>query len=347
VRERLIQTLREVGKGARELQSPDGSRIVVLPHGGRVLGLFGPRSSENFLWTSPALGAVETARQLFDSQDWHNTGGDRTWLAPELDFFFPEYPKLDKYFQPRSLDPGSYTVIENHGALSLSNVVTATLSRSGKQVVVDLRKEIGPALDPLRHERDLWLPADLEYAGYSLRTVVGFIDAPGDARVGAWSLLQLPHGGDLFVPTYARSAPKVYFGKVGPEDLLVTDGMVHWRMRSDGEHKIGLRAVATTGRAGYLYPASGQWNLVVRNFPVNPSLEYVDVPWSDPDDLGYSVQACSIKSGLGIFSELEHHAPAAGAGPPWKSEDTSQVWAYRGRFDEVRQVAGRLLGAIP
>jgi hypothetical protein len=150
----------------------------------------------------------------------------------------------------------------------------------------------------------------------------------------------------LFVPTYARSTPKVYFGAVGPEDLHVTEAMVHWRMRGDGEHKIGLRAVATTGRAGYLHTAAGRWNLVVRNFPVNPSLEYVDVPWSDPGDFGYSVQACSIKSGLGVFSELEHHAPSTGTAPPWKSEDLSQVWAYRGGFDEVRQVAATLLGAI-
>ncbi len=123
--------------------------------------------------------------------------------------------------------------------------------------------------------------------------------------------------------------------------------MVLWRMRAQGEHKIAVRAVATTGRAGYLRATRDAATLVVRNFCVNPSGEYVDVPWSAPDDLGYALQACNVNSALGAFSELEHHAPAVKVGDRRLCEDVSQVWAYRGKIEAVRAVAERLLGPLP
>ena len=65
---------------------------------------------------------------------------------------------------------------------------------------------------------------------------------------------------------------------------------------------------------GYLFEQGGRSALIVRNFAVNPSGEYVDVPWKDPGYLGFSTQACNVNSGLGQFSELEYHIPAIGRG---------------------------------
>jgi hypothetical protein len=115
-------------------------------------------------------------------------------------------------------------------------------------------------------------------------------------------------------------------------------------MRATGEHKIGIRAVATTGRAGYLYHRGDQSALVVRNFVVNPSGEYVDVPWTDTQDFGYSTQACNVNSKLGAFSELEYHAPAIGHGTGrTHCVDESQVWAFRGDSAKIRHIAQTLL----
>jgi len=61
-------------------------------------------------------------------------------------------------------------------------------------------------------------------------------------------------------------------------------------MRAVGEHKLGFRAVDLTGRVGYMYPAGDQAALVVRNFAVNPSGEYVDVPWTEEANLGFAGQ---------------------------------------------------------
>ena len=120
----LANVLDKVGKPTRRFTSADGTRVLVLPYGGRVLGLFSPQSEENFYWTHPALAAVRTARTFYASDQWHNSGGDRTWLAPEVDLFFPRFPKRDQYFQQRSLDPGNYRVRAANGGLTLVNRLT-------------------------------------------------------------------------------------------------------------------------------------------------------------------------------------------------------------------------------
>jgi hypothetical protein len=116
-------------------------------------------------------------------------------------------------------------------------------------------------------------------------------------------------------------------------------------MRASGEQKIGIRAVAVAGRIGYRYPAGeGRWAMIVRNVSVDPSGLYVDVPWDDPDDLGYAVQACHVDSALGRFSELEHHAPAIGHGTGrTRSEDVAQTWAFRGSQADIDRIAVHLL----
>jgi hypothetical protein len=100
-------------------------------------------------------------------------------------------------------------------------------------------------------------------------------------------------------------------------------------------------------RVGYRYPLRGErWALVVRNVLVNPSGMYVDVPWDNPDDLGYAIQACNVNSRLGSFAELEYHVPAIGCGTGRLScEDVSQVWAFRGSGRQIDFVVKSLLGS--
>lgn len=341
--EKLISTLNAVGKVTEVYQSPDGSRVLILPYGGRILGLFAPQREENFLWTNASLASVESARAFYSSDDWHNSGGDRTWLAPEADVFFPNFPKLDKYFQPRQLDPGNYRLENTNEGPQLVNDLQLTLTRSRREVSLRMTKAVSPALNPLRYEG---FSKGVEYAGYLLRTSLELLSdtATGPDRVGLWNLLQLPHGGDMWIPTYSKSAPTVIMGTVSADDLAVNDRHIQYRMRSAGEDKIGIRAVATAGRVGYLYHTGDQAALVVRNFFVNPSGEYVDVPWNNTSDFGYSTQACNIKGTQGPFSELEYHSPAIGAGTGrTRCVDESQVWAFRGTQAEIQLIAHTLL----
>jgi hypothetical protein len=115
-------------------------------------------------------------------------------------------------------------------------------------------------------------------------------------------------------------------------------------MRASGEHKLGVPAPLAIGRVGYFLPAGKDTSLVIRNFLINPSGEYVDVLWTGDDKVGSAIEACNVNSRLGAFSELEYHAPAiGGASGDSARDDESQVWAFRGPEERVLQVMRLLL----
>lgn len=339
----LLENLRAVGKSVEAWSSTDGTRVWVMPYGGRVLGLFAPGDVENFFWTHPALNAVASAESFYAGEQWHNSGGDRTWLAPEVDFFFPDYPNLDRYWQQRELDPGAYEISKSGSSITWTNRATLRVSRTNRTVDIQITKSLAPALNPLRYEsaRDL---AGVKYAGFTLRSSLTIQGPAPLPHVGLWHLTQMPHGGDMLIPTFFSSQPKVYMGSIAAEDLIVDEHLIRYKMRSAGEHKLGIRAAAIPGRVGYLYRTGDQTSLVIRNFFVDPSGEYVDTPWMEPQDYGYAFQACNVNSSLGAFSELEYHVPAIG-GETGKScsDDHSQLWAFRGPEPSIKSIARRLL----
>jgi len=348
----LINVLRKVGKETILYTTSDGTRILVLPYGGRVLGLFPAEGEENFYWTHTALKSIKTARKFYECDQWHNSGGERTWLAPEIDLFFPNFPKLDKYFQQRSLDPGRYKVVGTKKGFQLVSQMSLKFSRSKNDLSLKITKGFGPASNPLRHERGFKL-AGIEYAGYTQYTSLELVGASRRTRdqVGLWNLIQMPHGGDLLIPTFSRAEPRHIFSSVGAipkQDLITTESLIRYRMRQKGEHKISVRAVSVCNRVGYLHRTGDQWALIVRNFAVNPSGEYVDVPWTETDCFGFAVQACNVNSQLGAFSELEYHIPAIGYGTGrTRCEDSAQVWAFRGDKAAIEKIGKVLLTASP
>lgn len=341
---KMLEVLREIGKQTEFYASPDGSRALVLPHGGRILGLFAPGSDENFFWTNSALEDASRAKELFASQTWQNSGGDRTFVSPEVDLFYPNFPDVSVYTWPFQVDPGSYEIENEGGTIRLANTFSLTMTRAKSSIDLKLTKSLGPAQNPLRYERKLSLEG-VEYAGYTLTTTLSILGET-KARAGIWNLIQLPHRGDLLIPTYSRAEPTALIGKAREEDVVITDNLVHYKMRDAGAQKIGIRAAVSTGRAGYVYRTGGKWAVVIRNFNINPSGEYIDVPMDDTADLGYVAQACNVDTeDLGQFSELEYHAPAIGYGTGKNySEDVSQVWAFRGSFAAVKSIVEYMLG---
>jgi hypothetical protein len=343
----LQHILEIAGKPTEVLAAPDGTRILLLPHGGRILGLYAPDSEENFLWTNRALDAADSAMAFFESEEWCNSGGDRTWLAPEVDFFFPKFPNTNVYFQCRSLDPGHYEVKRSAEAITLRNHLTISSSRAKEELDLTITRRVECAENPLRFERSLQsLVGQVSFAGYTLKATLELHTPESQAAVGLWSLLQLPHGGQMLVSTYSATKPIICFGNVPTGELTAEPRLVRYWMRSSGDHKIGVRALACTGRVGYLRCCGNQSTVVVRSFHVNPSGLYADVPWSDTNDLGYAVQACNINNAVfGKFSEMEYHAPAIGGTTGLvRSEDTSQVWAFRGETDKIKTLANALIG---
>ena len=86
-RGRLLEVLEAAGHALVELGDETCGYALLLPHGGRVLGLFSRQDGENYFWVNPGLTSVKSARQALNGETWVNTGGDRTWLAPEREIF--------------------------------------------------------------------------------------------------------------------------------------------------------------------------------------------------------------------------------------------------------------------
>ena len=340
----LIQILTRAGKRAVPVASSDGSRLLVLPENGRLLGLFPADGEANFLWTNPALADAGSAKTYFARSGWPNPGGDRTWLAPEIESFIgdPARP-FETYIVPPALDPGNWELISATAAeVNLENRTRLHLFRPDREVGVRLSKKFGPVVNPLSD------CADLQYAGYSLVTLLEVELRPGaQVRLGIWNLLQLPQPGAMLIPTRSSTQPQVFFGPVTAGELTVERSLVRWNMGPPGgDAKIGIKAQPLTDRAGYLHETAtpGIWDLVVRQFAVDPAGDYADVLWSN-GEAGWTFQACCVRNGAERFNELEYHVPAATAVSGRNvSRDESSVWAFRGGFEEISEAMRVLLG---
>lgn len=344
----LIATLEASGQNPWVYEGDEGTSLVVLPYGGRILGLYENASDENFLWTNEALDQVESAKAYFPSEVWKNSGGDRTWLGPEVDFFYPNYPDCTTYFQQRSLDPGNYRpTCSSPKQFTLENELQLRAAWTRHDWHLRMTKTVSPTPNPLR-EISQGEPEGVRYAGYRLHTALVIEGSPPpESHINLWNLLQLPGGGEMIVPTYFRTQPTTFFGDISPENLCTEDHVVRYQMGDPGLQKISVKAAALTGRAGYVRRHGDHWDLVVRNFAVDPSESYLDRWPTQMDDFGYAFQACNINTpDFGQFSELEYHVPAIGGTTQrTRSDDVSQVWAYRGNKQGIRELARLLLNA--
>ncbi len=346
---KLQNILDSADETSRTAVFEDGSSLLVLPGSGRVLGLYAPDSSGNFFWTNPALESRRTASSFFKSEKWRNPGGDRTWLAPEIEIFIGDLSNpMGTYKVPVELDPGKWRIAAKKPCLLIENKTNIFLRNLRKNIRLEIVKEWKPAPNPLRNSG----LKEIAYAGYEQETKLEL--ATGNKtlatqHIGIWNLIQLPNPGRMIIPTYSKTEPRIIFGKIPRSKLNADRNLVNWTMDGeDGSAKISIKAGELTGRAGYLYRScknSATWNLVIRNFAVNPSGEYIDTPWNDLSDRGYAFQACSVTDGTVKFNELEYHVPAAAAVQGRNiSCDRSQVWAFRGDSAKIAKVAELLLG---
>lgn len=343
----LVDTLAAAGHPLLELSAAGQGRLLVLPFGGRVLGLFAEADAggENFLWVNPALETPDTARALLGGGGWPHTGGDRLWIAPEVETHIGDLADpWNTYAAPRSVDPGQYVVTQHGASLHLRNRARVAFHRAKVDCTVELERAVRLIADPLRAEPE---SAGAAYAGYEQTTTLRLVEPAGAPPLCLWSLAVVPPSGWMIVPTWGQTAARDFFEPTAPERLLSTPHAVHFRIDGLEQHKIGIRAEALTGRAGYLRAAGpGRHTLLVRQFGVNPSGDYIDVAWDALDGPGYAFESYNGGPALGAFGELEYHTPAIGGGTGLdRLTDTSQLWAYSGAPEQIAAIARRLLGA--
>ncbi len=343
-RESLVSTLAAAGHPLLELRAPGQGSLLALPYGGRVLGLFAEAAADNFLWTNPALAQVETARAFLGGQAWVHSGGDRTWVSPETEFHVGDLADpWNTYLPPRVIDPGQYSATQTGQRLTLTNRARVHYHQRKVDLDIEIEKSVRLIANPLHAEPAL---AGVSYAGYETATTLRLPNPAGAPPISLWSLLVVPVTGWMIIPTWAATAARDFFEPTAPERLIAGRHAVRFLIDGLEQHKIGLRAEALTGRAGYLRSAGPSRSaLLVRQFVVNPSGDYIDTPWEARDQPGYAFQSYNGGEALGQFGELEYHSPAIGGDTGQASlTDTSQLWAFSGPSAQIEAVARRLLG---
>lgn len=348
----------------------DGTRVLVRPQSGRVLGLYPSGSEDNFFWINRALASDMLAQDhfdpsgyleewmphlasdspsgdFFDQPGWINPGGDRTWLAPEIELFIEDLARpWETYAVQRALDPGSWRLASaSESELALTNDTRVRLHRSGLEVGVRLSKNYRSAENPL--QATSLANAGLEYAGYTQTTTLEQEDVPGSTiRLGIWNLLQLPAPGVMLIPTSSAVQPGLVFGTLSNGEYQIEPRMVRWEMEEPGNNtKIAFKAQSLKGRAGYFRKnvSDGTADLVVREFAVDPDGDYVDGLWDPSHETGWAFQACCVRQGDEQFNELEYHAAAPTGGAGFR-RDESRIWAFRGPENAIAEASAILLG---
>jgi hypothetical protein len=330
------------------LSAPGRGELFVLPHAGRVIGLFAGGQDENLLWVNPALGEAASAREALAAGRW-DLGGDRTWLSPETELHIADLTRAwETYSVPKVVDPGHYTVAQLGQQINMRSPAQVFFHRQQRSSEVEIEKSVRLVADPLRLEAGLPTVAGVDYAGYELTTSLRLVNPPtGGPAISLWNILVAPAAGWAIVPVWRETRARDILEATPPERLLTTRHAVCFRLDGRKQLKISLRAAAVTGRAGYLRAMDAERSsLLVRSFVVNPSGEYIDSPWDAPDEMGYALQSYNDGGVLGAFGEVEYHTPAIGGDTGLaRYSDVSQLWAYTGPSPAIHDIAEHLLGA--
>lgn len=334
---RLAACLAAAGKPMEIIADRGGATIAVLPFGGRLLGAFAPGGGDNFLWTNPRLEERASALRLLDSAAWANSGGERTWIAPEAEFFRPDYPGHLEYVQPRQLDPGSYAAIRRGDSVILESHMSLRSYRTREDIGLRLWKEF--EILPLEPPAGT-MPGSLTGVAYRATIELELLSPDPTALVGIWSLMQLPPDGMMIAATRGLARPVAYFGDVGERELHVSPSMFRWDTRGEGDRKIGVAPGELRGRLAYRYERGDSCCLVVRDMELDPSGTYIDAPHGAAGP-ACAAQFCAVSHPeLGSFCELEYHSPAIGGGTGFhRIKSTSEVRCYRGSSEAIRGLA--------
>jgi len=345
--QQIIDRLNENNFQYAVLKLAGDAAIIISQRGGRIFGPFLSQNAESMLWMNSSFADADVFKTFLESGDW-NLGGDRFWIAPEIQYNVKDRTDFVGTYQlPSQVDPGRYVLDQtaaNEYSLSQDMTLKAHNLASGEKQL-RLERLIRRAEDPLRNLSNYKdLITEVVFAGYE--QVVTLSESKLDDKMSeVWNLAQIKTGGLLCLCCTPCIEYTDYYEPVADLQTLHSN---HVRLKITGEqmYKVGYKAAHLFGRYGYYNNLDdGQASLIVRNLFNNPSAPYAEEPAHTTGCSGHSVHVFNDDGQYGGFGELECNGQTIG-GPTGKSSITDQMilWVYQGPDDKIKSIALNLLG---
>ncbi len=331
-----------------ELKVGDNLKLVISERGGRILGPFLEDTGEGIFWINGAFGDSDNFKQFISKNEW-NLGGERFWLAPEVQFYIKDrYHFWDTYKLPESIDPGKHILDDsNTSSVSLSQNITVEAYNlvSGKKEV-KVERLIRSTENPLKSLNGSdSIMKGVSYAGYEHTVRLSEV-VHNDVMCENWILIQLNPGGKIYIPCSPEVEEVNYFEPVEPGYRDILKNHVRLKITGDKRYKVGYKSAHVFGRLGYLNSLSdGRNYLLIRNFYNNPSAPYTEEPPDSPGHSGQSVHIYNDGGNFGGFGELECNGqPVGGKTNRTDTVDYFTLWIYIGDIRALKEIALHLLG---
>ncbi|MCD9023797.1 DUF6786 family protein [Cohnella silvisoli] len=344
----LQSQLQQSGNSYAVLSNSQGGQLIILEKGARVLELkTAEEASSSAFWRDP--------NALHNENNW-NSGGDRTWISPELEYFIDD---SGSYHIPAQLDPGNWKLTQTTQSLAIANMSCELQHASSSQTIqVNLEKRFTLLPNPFPRNSSALTPdsSSVSYIGYEVRTDMNLTPVSSNSKpmdrtaspsgfCNLWSIMQVPPGGQIIAPTYGSIRPLTMFSQTENIDMELLPNGLRLHCEGQSSFKLSIDALSSTGRFGYSRVlADKKSSLVVRQFSVNPSGVYPDYPSNRKNYLGSCMQFYFDGGQLGHFAELEYHSPALSIDRPGHMTDTSQVFYFEGLTSAVQDIARVMLG---
>ncbi len=327
----MSNTLDALDMRYRVLQLNDNATILVTQHGGRIFGPF-IGDDEGILWANECFMNPQRLREFITSGAW-NIGGDRIWLAPELDFNVPDRNNFDEsYDLPATIDPGNYEFGDKKGVSLLQLML---LNRPSTKIL-ELNRQILPTENPLECEGFC--------CGY--RHLIELCDHNANHQsCEVWNLTQVKPHGYCYIPCNSSPVITDYYEPAN-EYFTNEENVGIAKITGDRRYKIGVKAICTTGRVLYISRISDdQFLLMVKIFDSDPTTIYTKEPAGKPGQSGHSFHIYNDNLMNGGFAELEFSGRTiGGVSGINKTIDVMSTLFYKASAEEISNIAEMFSG---
>ena len=329
------------------LELDNQAKVIIMQQGGRIIGPFF-NESKSIIWMHPAWSNASSWSKFLSDKNW-NIGGERVWIAPEIQFCIQDRCNpAQSYSLPKAMDPANYLLTRSHTqTIHLStDMILDTFNYTTLQQQLTIERTISPAVNPLHQFKSSeQLNEMVEYCGYT-HTIT--LKTPPFPTVisETWDLMQIRQGGTVILPLMGKPPIGWYYRPKSNSCMHIKDSVSAVFMQPENLFKFGIPAAYCSGRVGYLYHEEDSitWSLLIRSYFVNPSGIYSEEPFDSSGDSGYAFHLYNSGDTSNRFGELECQGEAIGTDlENTQSSDKMLTWFHQGNLSSLIKIASILL----